>query len=337
MNSYERLFSRIDRTSVDKIPNLSIYMGFAAKHSNILYKDFCLVPDKMVQANLLCVEKFGADIVTVMSDPYGEAIDYGLQVNFPENSNPIGKGYLWCNKTPSADAIITPKIDDTFRMKARIETIKLYSEKVKDICPIAGWIEGTVAEYCNLRGINDAMLDMADEENYLDDIFDKLTQQAIYYAKEQIKAGADIIGIGDAVCSMMGNNLYKKYAYPHQKRIIDAIHEAGALVKLHICGNTTAYLDDIATLKPDIFDVDHMVDFAVAARKLDDFGLVSGNVDPVSVLLQGTPEYVKQEVHKCINQAKNNCCISGGCETPLQTPIENVLALNESLYYAKTP
>lgn len=331
MNSYERLFSRLDGKSVDKIPNLSIFMGFAAKNSGISYRDFCLNPKSMVEANMFCRKNFGADIVTVMSDPYGEAVDYGLSVDFPEDSNPLPRKDFWKGQ-PNVDSIPSPQIDETTRMKSRVETIKLYSDALKNECPISGWVEGIVAEYCDLRGINDALLDMADGENFLADIFEKLTEQAIYYAKEQVRAGADIIGIGDAACSIIGLPLYRKYGFPYEKRIIDAVHEAGALVKLHICGNTTFLLNDIALLKPDIFDVDSMVDFAVASNVLKEHSLVSGNIDPVGVLLEGTPEMVKTETYKCIEQGGNTCCISGGCETPVYAKSENIKALNECLY-----
>jgi uroporphyrinogen decarboxylase len=80
MNSHKRLFSCIDGNTVDKIPNLSILMAFAAKYSGIKYRTFILEPDAMVEANLKCHEDFGIDVVTVMSDPYGEAHDYGSMI-----------------------------------------------------------------------------------------------------------------------------------------------------------------------------------------------------------------------------------------------------------------
>ena len=71
--------------------------------------------------------------------------------------------------------------------------------------------------------------------------------------------GADFIGVGDAVASLMGPRLYRQFALPYEQRIIQAVHEAGAKVKLHICGNTARQLADMAKAGADIIDVDWMV------------------------------------------------------------------------------
>ena len=52
MNSYERVMNRLKGRAVDRAPNFCILMNFAAQYSNVCYKDFCLVPEKMVEANL---------------------------------------------------------------------------------------------------------------------------------------------------------------------------------------------------------------------------------------------------------------------------------------------
>ncbi|MEG1753068.1 MAG: uroporphyrinogen decarboxylase family protein [Christensenella sp.] len=330
MNSYERLMNYLEKNPVDKIPNLCILMGFAAKYANVCYRDFCLVPEKMVEANIKCHEDFGIDIVTVMSDPYGEAMDYGLSVFFPENSNPKAQNTFW-TETPSAKDLPLLAVCDTVRMKSRVKTIELYAQRLKYTCPIAGWVEGSVAEYCNLRGINEAMIDFADGADFLDEILDKITEQSIVYIKEQIEAGADIIGVGDAACSLLGPALYKKYALPHEKRLIDAIHEYGALSKLHICGNTQPILSDISTLNSDIVDIDWMVNLRTAADLLGADTFVCGNFDPVSVLLQSSPKEITAAVYECLYEGGKRCIISAGCETPPNTPHENLLAVSKAL------
>ena len=52
MNSYERVMNRLKGRAVDRAPNFCILMNFAAQYSNVCYKDFCLMPEKMVEANL---------------------------------------------------------------------------------------------------------------------------------------------------------------------------------------------------------------------------------------------------------------------------------------------
>lgn len=330
MNSYERVMNRLKGRAVDRAPNFCILMNFAAQYSNVCYKDFCLMPEKMVEANLRCREDFATDIVTVMSDPYGEAMDYGMKVDFPNQGSPIVRQTLW-QEEPDATDLPTLTLEQTTRMKARVDTIALYAQRVKGECPIAGWVEGAVASYCVLRGIGEAMMDFASRESFLHEILDKITKQAIVYIKAQVKGGADIIGIGDAACSLLGPELYQEYGFVYEKRLIDAIHAEGALAKLHICGNTQPLLNKIALLNADIFDVDSMVDFSLAASILRGHSAVSGNLNPVDVLLNGSPASITREVHRCLAQGNETSIISGGCETPQATPPCNLRAVAQAL------
>ena len=331
MNSYERLMARLKGEPVDRVPNLCILMGMAARHGGIPYRQFCLCPEKMVQANIQCHEDFDVDIVTVMSDPYSEAVDYGLKVEFPEDANPYVLENLWEDEPNLESLPVHHTVEDTVRMKARCRTISLYAEKLKGVCPIAGWVEGAVAEYCDLRNINEAMADFGMEEEFLDPILQRITDQALIYIEAQIKAGADIIGVGDAACSLMGPTLYDKYGFPYEKQMIDFIHEKGALAKLHICGNITLLLPRIAELKADIVDIDYPVDFAYAAKTLENSSAVGGNFDPVSVVSQGTPDRIRQAVHDCLAMGNNKTLVSAGCEIPPDTPPENLLAVAQAL------
>ena len=60
------------------------------------------------------------------------------------------------------------------------------------------------------------------------------------------RAGVDIVGVGDAAASLVGPAIYEQYVWPIEKRLVDGIHELGATVRLHICGNTRAILDGMS-------------------------------------------------------------------------------------------
>ena len=116
------------------------------------------------------------------------------------------------------------------------------------------------------------------------------TEVAIAFAKAQVAAGADIIGLGDAIASQVSPKTYRQFALPYEQRIFAAVHEMGALARLHICGNTSRILADMAQSGADIIDVDWMVDMGQAAAIFGDRAAVCGNQDPVAVMLNGTPE-----------------------------------------------
>jgi len=330
MNSHERLFRRLNGEAVDRIPNLCILMSFAAKYANIPFGKFCTHPESMVEANLKCHEDFGIDVVTTMSDPYSETNDFGAEIEFPYDSNPVCRKPL-LKEYQDIKLLKVRNIGSSGRMLKRVEAIEIYNRQVKGSCPIIGWVEGAFAEFVDLRGINKAMTDLFDEPDFVREVMEICTEQAILFARAQIKAGADIIGVGDAVASLVGMNLYREMVLVYEKRIIDAIHEAGAKSKLHICGDITPILDCVCESGADIIDVDWMVDFKAASEKLKGKAAANGNFDPVAVLLHGDEDAIKKSVIDCIKMGNSTSIISAGCEVPSGTPHRNLLAVNSTL------
>ena len=147
----------------------------------------------------------------------------------------------------------------------------------------------------------------------------------------QIKAGADIIGLGDAVASQISPQMYNRFALPFEQRIFNAVHEMGALARLHICGDTTQILPDMVISGADIIDIDWMVDMGLAANTFRDGPTVCGNFDPVGVLLRSTPEEVYTETMNCLRLGGDRCISAAGCEVPDGTPVENLQAQVKAL------
>ena len=58
-----------------------------------------------------------------------------------------------------------------------------------------------------------------------------------------------------------------------------------------------------------------------------------GNIDPVSVFKDGSPELMRQTVSGLLEQMRDypNFVLSSGCDTPPHTPMANVDAFFESL------
>jgi uroporphyrinogen decarboxylase len=118
---------------------------------------------------------------------------------------------------------------------------------------------------------------------------------------------------------------------PFEQRIIDAIHKNGALARLHICGNTSHILADMVNSGADIIDIDWMVDMERAATVFGTGPAVCGNFDPVSVMLQSTPERVYAATITCMQLGGPRCVSAAGCEIPDKTPHMNIKAQTAAL------
>ena len=135
-----------------------------------------------------------------------------------------------------------------------------------------------------------------------------------------------MIGVGDAAASLIGSDLYCKNILLLEKTLCDAIHEAGAAVKLHICGNTISIIEHMAKTGADIIDVDWMVPLEGARQLVGPEITLCGNFDPSGVLLQGSPEDVAKAAKQCIERGGEKFILMPGCEVPPGTPEENIRA-----------
>jgi len=191
---------------------------------------------------------------------------------------------------------------------------------------VLGWVEGPMAEYVDLRNMEPAMLDLMDAPEVFHRAAEVMVDNALAFARAQIKAGADMIGVGDAAASLVGPELYAEHVLPWEKKLFAGIREAGAAVRVHICGNIRPIVGHIATTGADVIDVDWMVPLAEAREAVGPDVTLCGNFDPTAVLLQGSAEDVAAVSRRCIADAGARFILMPGCEVPPGTPEENIRA-----------
>ena len=78
-----------------------------------------------------------------------------------------------------------------------------------------------------------------------------------------------------------------------------------------------------------------MKDLEVLKNKIGDKVAISGNVTPVDVFRNGTPELIEKEIYNCIKKASdspNGFTLCPGCTTPVGTPRENIIAFMNAAY-----
>jgi MtaA/CmuA family methyltransferase len=325
MNGRERFFAFIEGRPVDRIPDFSTIKAVAAKYAGIPYGLYCMDCRYLVKAYMSCCEIFGIDITGVMSDPYREAYDFGMELEFRDDDMPRSKQVLIKDKKD----IYKLKPYDPYKARRALNTcnaIKLFKETAGDRLVIYGIVEMPFSESVTLRGMQDAMADIYDDPELLYDMMDIILPVMKLYAIAQIKAGADVVGFGDAPASLVSPKIYREMILPYETELIKTVHDNGALARLHICGNINHILPYMAQTGADIIDLDWMVDPAKAADILGDEIFISGNLDPVAVYLEGTPETVRSKVRELASLKLKTLIISSGCEIPRDAPVENIMA-----------
>jgi uroporphyrinogen decarboxylase len=196
-----------------------------------------------------------------------------------------------------------------------------------------GWVEGPAAEAADLRRLDNFFVDLLDDEDYVGDLMDLCVDVALDFARPQVEAGADTIGIGDAVASQVSPDVYERLILPRELRLVRGIRKMGAKVRMHICGNITHLLPGLSSLVLDVIDVDHMVSVGKCREILGPKVTIGGNLDPVTDILRGTPASIRAKIKHCYREAGNPFIVNAGCEIPSATPAENLKALCKPLAY----
>ncbi len=318
MNGKERSLAAIRGSGVDRTPIFPLLMSFAARRLGVSYRSFASDGQVLAEAQLKAAEDFGLDAITVCSDAFRVSVDLGGESVFPEETPPhlerplvAGPADLHRLRRPDPLAAGSRMAD---RIAAAAELSRAAGEKLL----VLGWVDMPFAEACSACGVSEFMMLLYDDPEFAHALLDFLSAVVVDFALAQLEVGAPMIGAGDAAASLLSAEQYREFALPYEQKVVDAIHAAGGLVKLHICGRTAHLIPDMIRSGADLFNVDHLVPFDLALRKYGAAGKAfKGNLDPVADILQSGPEECGRKAGDLIAQAKGSrYLLSAGCEIP---------------------
>ena len=330
MTGYARVLAAFDGAPVDRLPLMPITMMFAADLAGAKYLDYAIDYRVQVAAQLEIAEKLDFDHVSVISDPCCEAADCGAEILFTPDLPPtVSEEHSLLSEKGDLLSLQVPDPRAGRRMSNRLRAVEQLSTSIGGERLVEGWVEGPCAEAADLRGINRIMLDFYDDPEFVRDLVDFVVEMEIAFGAAQVEAGADIIGVGDAAASLVGPKIYGDFIWPAEKRIVDALHALGTRVRLHICGNSSELLPAMGQLGCEIVDVDSVVPMSGARASVGAEQVLCGNLDPVRVMLGGTPPAIRAAFAACRNEAGERYIVGAGCEIPRETPMDNLRALVE--------
>lgn len=213
------------------------------------------------------------------------------------------------------------------RIAVILEAVKILSEKYGKELPIIGSMIGPFSLAQHING--DAWFgNLFTGEAIVPALLDFCSDFNVAYAKAMVENGADTIAIIDPTASyeLIGGEFYEKYALPYQKKIADAMKELDVATVLHICGNTTNGLSIMDKAGVNGISVDQRVDIKTATGNVKD-AMIVGNLDPVAVLWNGTPEEVEAASKKVLDAGVG--LLTVGCGIVSMTPTANLQKMIE--------
>ena len=293
--------------------------------------------ERQAEGMRLVADRVNSAASVSLMDLSVEAECFGATVRFSEDEVPTVVGRL-IHDEDEADALQVPAVGSA-RSGIYIDAIKQASREITDRPVLAGII-GPFSLAARLLDVSEIMMDCYDEPDMVHTVMKKATAFLIDYARAYRDAGADGIVIAEPVAGLLSPSLEEEFAAPYVKELIDAVQCDEFAVIYHNCGdNTPMMIPSLTSLGAMAYHFGNAIDLRVMLEKFPADVPVMGNVDPAGVLRQGTPETVREETLRIINECATypNFVISSGCDIPPMTPWENIDAFFKSVneYYEK--
>ena len=194
------------------------------------------------------------------------------------------------------------------------------------------------------RKLEDMMMDPVVDEGFYRAMMDFFLDWNINHLKEVIAAGSDSIEIGgNLATSGVGPRFFQEYVMEYENRLCRQIHEAGAFVVYHNCGDAQKIMHLYNDLDIDVWGYVTTPPFGDvnlddALRIIRPNMALRGNIDQVEFLRQASPQEIKEKVKWLLDKVKprGNWILCTSDFFFDGTPYENIQAFAEAgLEYGK--
>lgn len=338
LTAKERILRTMRREPTDRVAVFPTVHHVSTRVAGQTIKRFATDAEVMASCLVEAHERFQYDGIEVGVDAVIEAEALGSEVRYPEDEPPyVVQPFLGANKGAIRGMKGPRDPAHSGRMPIVINTTRLISQRVGTAAYVQSIVMGPMNIASQLRGVENLILDFLDDPDYARELLQLTLLQSVAYARALLEAGATGLDIGEAMCSLntISPAIYRDFALEPQKLLIRDIHEHGGKAELHVCGDTTAILDDLCQTGADYLDIDWPVDIGFACSKIP----CRGNLDPSRVLLLGGRSCVLQEARAVMAKAgaSRGLILGSGCEIAPGTPLENISAMVEAAHQVVVP
>ena len=335
MTHLERVQAVLQGRTPDRVPVIPQCFMFSAQEYGYNIGQINRNPRLLAEAHAFCQEKYGYDGCVIDIDDASLAEACGAKVIYREDAvAAVDEHHPLLEDLRDIDDLELPDPAKSTRLCVWMETAQRLMEKVGDHVFVLGRADqGPFDLLTLLRGPQDFMMDLlTEDEDVIHHALQWATEAHIRFAKA-MRDLTHATSMGDSYAgpNLISPNLYRQFALPYEKHVVSAVQTPDKPYSVHICGDTTKILDDMATNGARMVEVDWQVDMGKARAIFPENVTIMGNVDPSDPLVLGTPEQVKAKAKAIIEATGGKGLIlSSGCAMGANTKPENMAALVES-------
>lgn len=344
MNSIERVMKVLNHGEPDRVPAYPLINSISMKYENASYRDWTLDPELCARSILKATEECDVDVICTLVDLSVEAADWGMEMKYPEDmaAGPAdGPHFIQTPEDYEKITVLDPKT--TPRMSNYIKLAKLLAEAKGDEKPIVGFVFGPLGILSMLRGLERLMVDMFTNKEAIFKALDNITETLISLCDALLDAGCHAIMFDTLYSSktIMSKRSWEEFEGPWQQRLAEHVHERGAMVMIHNCGEGIYVKNQIERMHPEAISLLHLADdcktMEEMKEKYGDQTTFIGHIDP-GFLMTCSEEQLRQACREQIDAYKKDggFILATGCEYP--APMDDTFAkvmVEEAKTYGK--
>ena len=328
MNGYERIQKALNGEWPDKRPVMLHNFMMAAEEAGYSMKTFREDPVKAADAFIQSVEKYNLDGIMIDFDTTLMAGAIGVPVDFPVNEPArIPRGLI--SSWNQLDDLKEIDLSKNERAQIWLETCRIIKDYFGDEVFVRGNCDqASFSTASMVRGTQNWMMDLMTPGPEVSQLLEYCTQVSIQFINLMAATGVDMLSNGDSPAGpeMISPDMFRTFALPYERKIVDAAHGHNLPYVNHICGNTDLILEDMLKSGTDGLELDYKTNIRLIYQHLGPSKLFIGNIDPSGVLALGTKQLVREKTIELLDVYKDSprLIVNAGCAIPAKTPSENI-------------
>jgi uroporphyrinogen-III decarboxylase len=332
MNPWEQFKKVATGGSIDRIPvALIVDSPWLPSYAGVDTLDYFLLPELWTRINLQLLTRFPQVAwIPGFWVEYGMAAEpsaFGAKVVWhhdrPPSIAPVRGGLAALDGVAPADPYedgfmpLALHLYKEAHVRLAAEGAPIRMIAARGPLAVAGW----------LLGVSELMIALKVERDATVRLLDALTETILRWLRAQadVVGGVEGILLLDDIPGMLSPKLFDAMAAPYLARILE---EFEGLVRVYHNDTPCPHLTSrIGALPFEVWNFSHEMDIAAVHAELPGKVLM-GNIPPLGILAQGTPEQVTGWARSCIEKTGGrNLVLSAGGGVSPGTTAENIDAL----------
>lgn len=275
-------------------------------------------------------ERYPSDAVTVIMDLTVEAEAFGAEIAFADNEVPAVVGHM------------LDTVDDIYQLevpsmkKGRVpEFLKANLLAARNITdrPVLGGCIGPFSLAGRLYDMSGIMMLIYENPEAADMLLSKCTTFITRYCKALKATGVNGVMMAEPAAGLLSDEDCERFSSKYVKQIVDAVQDDTFSLILHNCGNTGQCTAAMVKTGAAAYHFGNKIDMVEAIKGVPANVPAMGNLDPVSLFKDATPEEMRKATLELLEATKDypNFVLSSGCDTPPHTPFANIDAFYEAV------